>query len=353
MSSSLPPSTPPRGSMASYLDAMDVATPLSPRSQARQDGPEEDDLVEPDNELPPTLSVGGARKRPLGGNEIASTERFVRGKRLRTEQYDDCLGLLRESSPVRDSKIMALLYASINYHEAAAPNKARFEVSTDLKENLKTYGKAMFLSPKLRSYLGKDLVTMLLNLAIKLGFIHANVIKDRASTKHIEQVIGEIFTQLRGSAKKQIIASHQPDPTTKKYAPVADHQNVYELATIFVKKTNCVVTIELCARIALMRSIHANSPGDNFWHEVDKALSTIRKRADGDAKRLAKVFAAILTHDRVVHGVNDYEIPEPMLDPLQRQVEDVVEAAVADRATTVVAAADEHGGADNLRTPGA
>jgi hypothetical protein len=50
----------------------------------------------------------------------------------------------------------------------------------------------------------------------------------------------------------EIDASLKVNKNDKFFAPDADHQNIFQLTTAIVKKTQCSVNIVLCARVALM-----------------------------------------------------------------------------------------------------
>ncbi|KAJ6537596.1 hypothetical protein B0H10DRAFT_2245999 [Mycena sp. CBHHK59/15] len=67
---------------------------------------------------------------------------------------------------------------------------------------------------------------------------------------------------------------------------------------IFVDGTQCTVTIELCARVALMRSVYLQESGPKFWDKLDSTLAEIRAQAQGKAKKITKAFRHILTKDQ-------------------------------------------------------
>ena len=43
----------------------------------------------------------------------------------------------------------------------------------------------------------------------------------------------------------------------------------------------------------------------------------------------------VLSADRTTHGVDDYSIPPQAVDDVQRQVDDAISAAAADKATSI------------------
>ncbi|KAF7363215.1 hypothetical protein MVEN_00674300 [Mycena venus] len=72
------------------------------------------------------------------------------------------------------------------------------------------------------------------------------------------------------------------------YAPNAEHQNIYNLTQVVIKDTLCKISVELCARIALMRNVYLKHPGNNFWDKLDDRLSQIRNVAKGDKKKIVR-----------------------------------------------------------------
>ncbi|KAJ7021322.1 hypothetical protein C8F04DRAFT_1195645 [Mycena alexandri] len=119
-----------------------------------------------------------------------------------------------------------------------------------------------------------------------------------------------------------------------------DHQNIFKLTKIFVDGTQCKVTIELCARVALMRSVFLQDSGPEFWDKLDSSLAAIRAEAQGNPKKIAKAFRHIVTIDQSEHGVKDYEISDAGVDNFQQEVDDLIDAGTADLASSVTAAAE-------------
>ncbi|KAJ7073660.1 hypothetical protein C8F01DRAFT_1075388 [Mycena amicta] len=146
------------------------------------------------------------------------------------------------------------------------------------------------------------------------------------------------LTQLRAKIKKTKIG---PLP--------ARHQNIYTLSKLLVDGSNCNVTVELCARVALMREVFMqcyNTDG-NLWNKIDSYLEAIRKKAAGDAHKIARAFRMILQDDRNNHGTDDYEIIDDAGALVQQEVASVIDASTMDTATSVpVADADADADAD-------
>ncbi|KAJ7842632.1 hypothetical protein B0H14DRAFT_3456681 [Mycena olivaceomarginata] len=150
-------------------------------------------------------------------------------------------------------------------------------------------------------------------------------------------VVQEALTQLRSKIKKALAASFK---VNKQPAPSArEHQNIFDLTTHLVQGTKCAVIPELCARVALMRQVYIEESGPKFWDSLDADLRKIRNRTGGNARKLNKAFENVLSTDRATHGVDNYSIPTEAVDDVQREVDDTISAAAADKATSVPAAA--------------
>ena len=86
----------------------------------------------------------------------------------------------------------------------------------------------------------------------------------------------------------------------------ADKINIYDLTSKMIHGTRCVISVQLCTRVALMVRIPASSDlpftdppwmqhkvvlkhkGDKFWDKVDEKLEHIRKTANNDKSKIAK-----------------------------------------------------------------
>jgi hypothetical protein len=91
--------------------------------------------------------------------------------------------------------------------------------------------------------------------------------------------------------------------------PPKNHTNIFALGQRFVKDTQTVLTVELCARIAVMvcflplpvvmplnsdptqREQYVLHPGDDFWDELDNHLTWMREEANFDENKIAKYAA--------------------------------------------------------------
>jgi len=88
--------------------------------------------------------------------------------------------------------------------------------------------------------------------------------------------------------------------------PGCDRMNIYELTKKLIMKTQCVISVQLCARIAIMvhipsqfqtvftltlllkRLVIKKHPGDNFWDKVDTKLDNICKKANNNKEKIKR-----------------------------------------------------------------
>ncbi|KAJ6528824.1 hypothetical protein B0H19DRAFT_1274456 [Mycena capillaripes] len=236
------------------------------------------------------------------------------------------------------------LHSLFNRLEAFEVGKAPFAVSDDTETNIAHYADAVLLSTKLSAYKGSVAKNILLDLLkINRFDLPSNVERNPADYAKLVAVVREALTQMPSKIKKGLAASFK---VNKEPAPSArEHQNIFELTTHLVHGTKCA-TLELCARVARMRQVYIEDPGPRFWDSLDADLRKIRNRAGGNARKLNKAFENVLSTDRATHGVHDYSIPSDIVDEVQREVDDTISAAAADKAATIPAAATEMGDPD-------
>jgi hypothetical protein len=164
-------------------------------------------------------------------------------------------------------------------------------------------------------------------------------------------------------------SSRQLKASMPEDVPPQKHSNIFKLGQRFVKDTQTVLTVELCARIAVMvcsvlssvssclsdglfliqRAQFLLFPGEDFWDELDIHLTWMREKANFDENKVSKyvlsssavlpqqahflprAFKAALKEDREAHGkTEDYKLPEDaIVDAWQHTVD---ESIVADDA---------------------
>ncbi|KAJ7460044.1 hypothetical protein B0H11DRAFT_2242266 [Mycena galericulata] len=314
---------------------MDEDSPLAPalinaqkRSHATMDG----NTSENEDETAANISA----LVPANQNTISAVQRYAEKKRLRVDQATEVTLLINDPPAFRHAKILANILHVSNQLSAIVTAQPPFEVSANLEKNLHNYAAAILLSSKISAYKGAVPTNTLLNILKKHRFdLPPGIENNPADYAKVVAAVQEAFTQLRAKFKKALGASLKTNKSDKKIAPGPEHQNIFKLTMIFVDGTQCTVTIELCARVALMRSVYLQESGPKFWDKLDSTLAEIRAQAQGKAKKITKAFRHILTKDQELHGVKDYEINDTGVDNFQQEVDDLIDAGATDLATTV------------------
>ncbi|KAF7328585.1 hypothetical protein MVEN_02546600 [Mycena venus] len=216
---------------------------------------------------------------------------------------------------------------------------APWQPSEDLLKNIDHSAAAVLLSSKIRTYKGTTPTNIVVEILKKYRFdLPAGIEHNPADFSKVIGAIQEALTQKRSKFKKLIIHSLKPhDHKSVENAPKANQLNIFQLTTAFVDGTRCSVSVPVCARVALMRKVYLKEPGKRFWDAVDEDLVKIRKKADGDSKKIIRAFRHILEKDQEAHGVTDYALrPEDeTVDGYQQEIDEVIDANVADAASTV------------------
>ncbi|KAJ7143260.1 hypothetical protein C8R46DRAFT_569532 [Mycena filopes] len=325
--------TTPDDPLSDIFGAMDQDSPVAAaRLDKRPLAEDSDD----DDAAPSTAPSGPAAQGPSGQNAVVGARRYGEHKRLKTTQVDAVETFLNDIPSVREAKLFVHLMVLENSLDKIVTATAPYAVSGDSKKNLQNYAAAVLLSSKTRTYKGSTATNTVLDLVkIHRGDLPAGIEFNPADWAKVGAVAEDALTQRRSKFKKLIIYSLKPhDTKSAENAAPADQLNIFQLAEAFVDGTRCSVNVPLCARIALMRKTYLKSPGIKFWDDVDVTLSKIRKRADGDKKKIAKAFRHILDNDQAIHGSADYRHEEETVDLFQQQVDDVIDANVAETAST-------------------
>jgi len=215
----------------------------------------------------------------------------------------------------RQAKLFACILALENkvdtFRSAAPP----YQLSDELKTNITNYGIAVLLSVNVSAYKGDIPRTHVLDILKRYRFdLPAGIEHDYANWEKISTFVGYSLTQSRARVKKLIKDS------------IKGNTNIFSLAQVIVHSTPCRTTIQLCSRVALMRTVHAEcNGGEKYWNLIDARLEFIRTRAGSSASRTAKAFNEILKIDRATYGAaEDYVIADTVPDAWQQRVDDVV-----------------------------
>ncbi|KAJ7210532.1 hypothetical protein GGX14DRAFT_565745 [Mycena pura] len=162
-----------------------------------------------------------------------------------------------------------------------ATAKDEWKASADFLTNLKGYGYGILLSPSLSAYVGKIAKTHLENIVKKKRFGIPNELEDDLSAwGKVMRAIEDVLSNQRSAIKKVICEG--VEKKTELYTLTRKVVDARPKGCTF--KTE--VTIQLCARVALMRQIFCESPEDKaYWPAVDKSLDDIRTAAEEKADK--------------------------------------------------------------------
>ncbi|KAJ6456739.1 hypothetical protein C8R45DRAFT_1186444 [Mycena sanguinolenta] len=333
---SFPPST-PSNNLSDIFSAMNESTPIvsSPtpiiaqkRNHAAGPGSADNDN-DNDNDTVPTFALPNQ-------NVVMTVQRYGERKRLRPEQLTDVALFVQDPPAVREAKLLINVLHLENELGKIITSVPQFEVSPALEKNVHDLAIAVLLSSKIGAYKGSVPTNTLLEIIKKQCFDLPVGIENRpADFAKVITVVQDAFTQLRSKIKKALLASLKVHKRASGIAPGPQQQNIFQLTQGLVEGTQCTVSVELCARVALMRRTYLKESGLKFWNTLDTDLAEIRAEAKGNPKMVAKAFRHILAQDQAKHGVKDYEITETGVNEFQQTVNDLIDAGAADIASSV------------------
>ncbi|KAJ7196354.1 hypothetical protein GGX14DRAFT_574924 [Mycena pura] len=331
--------SPPPPAEDGWLAAMDDVTPVAPRPMRKRprivlNGNSDD---EDEDELP------AAPPRPAAQTTFAAAIHCLgESKHLRPEQISDAQDALNDPPAVQGAKLILLLHEFHNRLDGLAAFKETFAVSDDTRVNINHYAAAILLSTHLTAYRGEAAKDILLNiLKVNRFDLPPKIESNPADFAKLVSVVEKAFTQKRADIKKAL--GQSMGVGEKPPRPRGEHQSIFMLTQHLVQGTKCAVTLELAARVALMRQVYREDPSKDFWKTLDKKLRKIRDASSGDAKRITRAFQSILQTDRDAHGINDYNIPNNPKQSLQSEVDSRIDAAAADKAASLAGAAGPSG----------
>ncbi|KAF8142844.1 hypothetical protein K438DRAFT_1784350 [Mycena galopus ATCC 62051] len=318
--------------MRAIMAAMDQESPTasapnaSKRTRSTLDGTDDSD---------DERGVSGSTALVLTNQNItAATKLYGDKKRLRGDQITELEVFVNDPPSLREAKMFANLFVIGNELGKLVKAQAGYQPSPELIINITKYAPAVLLSSKITCYKGDAATYILLALTKKFRFdIPPGLENIPADWAKVTGVAQYALTQRRGKIKKQLRASLNPDEKGV-YGPDAEHQNIYDLAQVIVKDTQCAVNVVLCARIALMRQVYLVCPGKKTWDKLDEHLAEIRANAKGDAKKITRAFRHVLTQDQDKHGAKNYVLDENPIDDFQQQVDDLIDVNAIDAATS-------------------
>ncbi|KAF8143274.1 hypothetical protein K438DRAFT_1524076, partial [Mycena galopus ATCC 62051] len=149
---------------------------------------------------------------------------------------------------------------------------APWQPSEDLLKNIDHSAAAVLLSSKIRTYKGTTPTNIVVEILKKHRFdLPAGIEHNPADFSKVIGAIQEALTQKRSKFKKLSVEN----------APKANQLNIFQLTTAFVDGTRCSVN----------RKVYRKEPGKKFWDAVDEDLAKIRKKANGDSKKIIRSVA--------------------------------------------------------------
>ncbi|KAJ6604958.1 hypothetical protein B0H10DRAFT_2440305 [Mycena sp. CBHHK59/15] len=293
-------------------------------------GSDEDDS---DDELPTTITPTSASAALTSGaltsgssasnrNVLTFTKQYATTKCLRPSQITGVEAFAGDSVATRQIKLFALSLSLKNKMEQIVSTRPDFKVSLALDKNIHQIALGILTSSRLAAYKGSLPTKHLLNILIKNRFDLPPGIEFIASDWALVKSRAEHhLTQVRALFKR-FLKQSLPE------GPPSAHLNIFVLGQHFVKDTKTVLTVLLCARIALMREIYVDHPGEEFWDELDSRLSWMRTTAGMDDNKIIKMFKLVLNDDCAAHGVSsDYTLPEDaVVDQWQLSVDNAIDA---------------------------
>ncbi|KAJ7223646.1 hypothetical protein C8J57DRAFT_1591723 [Mycena rebaudengoi] len=288
---STPPMNDDDDDLRGMLDAMAQSSPIAPD---RNNAPKRNHgaMAGDDDGETSDTNQGSGSAPPLAlanQNIVAAARSYAQRKRLRGEQLTELDVFLNDLVLLRDAKLLANVFAPA------------YEVSSDLEINV---------------YKGDSPTDILLAILKKYRFdIPPGLEHNQADWAKVISAVQDALTPKRSKIKKAIQCSLKLHTGDTVYAPDSQHQNIFELTQA-------------------LRSVYLKHLGPKFWDKLNERLDKIRKEAKSDAKKITKAFRHILTVDQNTHGTTDYMLDEKAVDEFQQTVDNLIDVALVDAATT-------------------
>ncbi|KAJ7909748.1 hypothetical protein B0H13DRAFT_2330099 [Mycena leptocephala] len=288
----------------------------------------EDEDTNDDDELPRTIvppsdSGSDGIASTSNGNMVAFAKQFATHKRLKPSQISEVEAFAADSVAARQIKIYTVSLLLEDKLASIVTGTPDFAVSSSLDKNMRQLAYGIMISTKIASYKGRVATAHLLNILKKQRFdLPPGIEFIPSDWQRVKSRAEYQLTQCRATLKKFLKASMPED------VPPQKHSNIFKLGQRFVKDTQTVLTVELCARIAVMRAQFLLFPGEDFWDELDIHLTWMREKANFDENKVSKAFKAALKEDREAHGkTEDYKLPEDaIVDAWQHTVDESIAA---------------------------
>ncbi|KAI9068296.1 hypothetical protein FKP32DRAFT_1672328 [Trametes sanguinea] len=317
--------------------------------------PSEDEGDEPSSPSPAATSAAftpASTNRPgvVNRNLLAAARQIGARRKLRTDQARELEDFAGATLSTQVIKIYAHLLSIDNQLNKLVSSAPPFEVSKDseLYVNLVPYGNSVFFSSKLAVYKGTVALNHLLDIVKQRRFgIPQGLEYNKASWNKVIAAAQNIFTQIRGSVKKEIKKSVKSNNRLQQ-------TNIFDLTERILRGTGCKMTVPLMARIVLMRNVFLKEPGDDFWDAIDERLQILQRKCDTPEK-LTRAFKLLLDKDRQEHGgeFDEPDIDEFVTDGVQLDVDEGITRAMIQRANGCADEEEQDGDGQASQSAGA
>ncbi|TFY60328.1 hypothetical protein EVJ58_g5222 [Rhodofomes roseus] len=278
-----------------------------------------------------TLSAG--QKRRAEDDLIQYAERTARRVRLRPAGQQELQDVARLSPDERSVWLAARLLKNEQHLEVIQPADAQWLLPKGLKDKIDLYTFLILLSPELPAYLKNSVpvkrMKTLLEQHPQWGYT-AEVRGDSYKNEIVMKRIQERFTDRRAEIKQLVgtasstssLLSHscltrqlwlslgpqmQSSTASKKTRAAALQIDILTLCENIADKHSAVMfkpTLELCARLALLRRVlievltESTLNVKDYWDRVDDRLEHIRGMFPNEPRKVTKLFMNILDADK-------------------------------------------------------
>ncbi|KAH9839932.1 uncharacterized protein C8Q71DRAFT_721730 [Rhodofomes roseus] len=259
-----------------------------------------------------TLSAG--QKRRAEDDLIQYAERTARRVRLRPAGQQELQDVARLSPDERSVWLAARLLKNEQHLEVIQPADAQWLLPKGLKDKIDLYTFLILLSPELPAYLKNSVpvkrMKTLLEQHPQWGYT-AEVRGDSYKNEIVMKRIQERFTDRRAEIKQLLWLSLGPQmqssTASKKTRAAALQIDILTLCENIADKHSAVMfkpTLELCARLALLRRVlievltESTLNVKDYWDRVDDRLEHIRGMFPNEPRKVTKLFMNILDADK-------------------------------------------------------
>ncbi|EKM48903.1 uncharacterized protein PHACADRAFT_202258 [Phanerochaete carnosa HHB-10118-sp] len=196
-------------------------------------------------------------------------------------------------------KAFSLLLAIQQWQDEFITMQAPWEPSDELIANIRNYTMGMLLSSWLATYKGVVPNNYVAGILKRYRFdLPADIERNHGCWSKVIKAIQNEMTEQRAKIKKTLRAGTDSDDHQ-------EHLNIFKLTVELCEGTSCEPSVQLCARVALLRKTFLTNSNRDFWDAANKNLAEICNVAGSNPKKMTKIFSKILANDRATHGVTE------------------------------------------------